>query len=70
MKSRARTMHCKETAQTRIKSLLERHALDRSYRFITGYNCFSFIVSATYSRCVAGERFSPPEGFVRSIHIA
>jgi len=51
MKSRARTMHCKETAQTRIKSLLERH-------------------SAACSHCVAGERFSPPEGFVRSIHIA
>ncbi len=71
MKSRARTMNRKETTQARIKGLLERHALDRSYRFITGYNSLSVIVSAACSRCVAGERFSPPEGgFVRSIHIA
>jgi len=68
-------MQCNETAQTRSKSLLERHALDRSYRFITRYivseiSSYDDIVSAACSRCVVGERFSPPEGFVRSIHIA
>ncbi len=35
MKSRAKTMRHNQTAQTLIKSLLERHALNRSYRFIT-----------------------------------
>jgi len=69
MKSRARTMHCKKTAQASIKSLLERHALDRSYRFMNG-TLSNSIVSAARSRCVVGERFSPPEGFVCSIHIA
>ena len=35
MKSRAKTMRHNQTAQTFIKSLLEHHALNRSYRFIT-----------------------------------
>ncbi len=39
------------TAQTRIKSLLEHHALDRSYRFMNGTLSHS-IVSAARSRCV------------------
>jgi len=65
---RARTVHCKKTAQASIKSLLERHMLDRSYRFMNGTLSHS-IISAARSRCVVGERFSPPEGFVRSIHV-
>ncbi len=46
IKSRARTMHCKETAQARIKSLLERHALDRSYRFMNGTLSHSVVSAA------------------------
>ncbi len=68
MKSRARTMHCKETAQTRIKGSSVMRWIGAIGSILV--HCLNFIVSAAWSRCVVGERFSPPEGFVRSIHIA
>jgi len=68
---RAEQRRCVTTNSTGTrKSLLERHALNRSYRFIIWYIASKLTVSAARSRRVVGERFSPPEGFVRSIHIA
>ncbi len=59
MKSRARTVHSKETAQTRSKSLLERHALDRDYRFITGTLSQIYCFSGVQSLCSRRAVFSP-----------
>ncbi len=75
MKSKARTMQSKETAQTRSKNLLKRYTLNRSYKFIIRYIVLKIllyddIVSMTCSRCIVNERFSLSESFVHLIYIA
>jgi hypothetical protein len=68
---RAEQERCVTTNSTDTrKSLLERHALNRSYRFIIWYIVSKLTVSTTWSHHVVDERFSLSESFVRSIHIA
>ena len=52
MKSRTRMMHCKETAQTRIKSLsIMHHALNKSYKFIIEYIVLRSAMKLICTRC-------------------
>ncbi len=51
------------------KSLLEHHALNRSYRFIIWYIVSNLTVLTTWNHHVIDERFSFSESFVHSIHI-
>ncbi len=68
---RAEQERCVTTNSTDTrKSLLERHALNRSYRFIIWYIVSKLTVSTTWSHHVVDKRFSPSESFVHSIHIA
>ncbi len=55
MKSRTKMMNCKETAQTRSKSLLEHHMLNRSYIFITEYIVSVLKFQQQRSCCVVNE---------------
>ncbi len=65
MKSRAKTMRHNQTAQTLSPRvyLLERHALDRSYRFITWYIASKLTVSATSKSSCSRRAIFSPRGF-------
>jgi hypothetical protein len=47
MKSRAKTMHHNQTAQTLIKSLLKHHMLNKSYKFIID----NIMLNLLFQRC-------------------